>query len=55
MVRDFLIHCGIPDENILIENKSRNTWENTYILISDLLKIKNKKLLLITSSAYEKS
>ncbi|MAO72163.1 MAG: hypothetical protein CMD02_06650 [Flavobacteriales bacterium] len=52
--RDFLIHCGIPDENILIENKSRNTWENA-LYTSDLLQqAKNKKLLLITSSWHMK-
>ena len=52
--KDFLINCGIPEKNIQIENKSRNTWENA-LYTSDLLhEDKNKKLLLITSSWHMK-
>ena len=52
--KDFLINCGIPEENILIENKSRNTWENALYTSDILEKKKNKKLLLITSSWHMK-
>tara|TARA_Y100001954_G_scaffold159262_1_gene169038 strand:- start:608 stop:1357 length:750 start_codon:yes stop_codon:yes gene_type:complete len=48
--KDFLINCGIPEENILIENKSRNTWENAKYTYDVLKEDRNKKLLLITSS-----
>ena len=46
--KDFLINCGIPEENILIENKSRNTWENAKYTYDVLKEDRNKKLLLIT-------
>lgn len=48
--KDFLINCGVPEKNILIENKSRNTWENAQYTYDVLKEDKNKKLLLITSS-----
>ena len=35
--KDFLLNCGIPEQDILIESKSRNTWENS-LFTSELLK-----------------
>ena len=40
--KDFLINCGIPEKNIQIENKSRNTWEILYTLLTYYMKIKIK-------------
>ncbi|MAR39932.1 MAG: hypothetical protein CMD22_04555 [Flavobacteriales bacterium] len=52
--KDFLINCGVPEQDILIESKSRNTWENS-LFTSELLKENtNKKLLLITSAWHMK-
>ncbi len=47
--RKFLIKCGIPKKDILIENKSRNTYENAKYT-SELLSDNTKNLLLITSA-----
>ena len=52
--KDFLIKCGIPKENIFIEKKSRNTWENAFYTSKFLQYKENKKLLLITSSCHMK-
>ena len=52
--KDFLIKCGIPKKNILIENKSRNTWENALYTSKFFKNKKNKKILLITSSWHMK-
>ena len=52
--KDFLIKCGIPKENIFIEKKSRNTWENAFYTSKFLQYKENKKLLLITSSWHMK-
>ena len=52
--KDFLIKCGIPKKNILIENKSRNTWENALYTSKFFKNKKNKKILLITSAWHMK-
>jgi len=49
--KEFLIKCGIPSEDIIIENKSRNTWENAKYT-SDILENKGKKNLLLITSAW---
>jgi len=49
----FLLEIGIPKEDILIENKSRNTYENAKYT-SELLGRHTKNLLLITSSWHMK-
>lgn len=49
-LKEYLIHLGIPEEDILTETESRNTHENAEnaaaLLQSDL----DKKMLLVTSS-----
>jgi len=52
--RDFLLKCGIPQEDILIENKSRNTWENAKFTSQILINERDVKLLLITSAWHMK-
>ena len=52
--KDFLINCGIPEQDILIESKSRNTWENSLFTSKLLKENTNKKLLLITSAWHMK-
>ena len=49
----FLLEIGIPQDDILIENKSRNTYENAKYSY-ELLKHNNKNLLLITSAWHMK-
>ena len=52
--KDFLVDFGIPEDDIIIENKSRNTWENalyTYRLIKPNT---DNRLLLITSGWHMK-
>ena len=52
--KNFLIDCGIPEADIVIENKSRNTWENAKFT-SELLKQDGEiDILLITSSWHMK-
>ena len=51
--KKFLIECGIPKEDILIENKSRNTYENAKYT-SELLSDNTENLLLITSAWHMK-
>ena len=55
--KKFLVECDIPEEDIIIENQSRNTWENalfTSNIIINEEKFKNPKLLLITSAYHMK-
>lgn len=52
--KDFLINCGVPEQDILIESKSRNTWENSLFTSELLNENTNKKLLLITSAWHMK-
>jgi len=49
----FLLEVGIPKEDILIENKSRNTYENAKYT-SELLGDNTENLLLITSAWHMK-
>ena len=49
--KEFLIKCGIPSEDIIIENKSRNTWENAKYT-SDILENKGGGDLLLITSAW---
>ncbi|TAE00054.1 MAG: YdcF family protein [Bacteroidetes bacterium] len=50
-LKDVLLDCGIPNEDILVENSSKNTYENaifsTKILTTDFA---NQRFLLITSA-----
>lgn len=49
-VRQFLIDAGIPAERIVVENRSRNTYENA-VFTKDLLKpIAQDRWLLVTSA-----
>jgi len=50
-VKKFLIQTGIKPEDILTENKSRNTFENAKYT-AQILKPENPKCLLITSSLH---
>ena len=51
--KKFLLEVGIPKEDILIENKSRNTYENAKYT-SKLLGDNTENLLLITSAWHMK-
>ena len=55
IMRNHLIENGIPDDDIIIENKSRNTKENAF-LSAEILKrdFQNKSVLLITSALHMK-
>ncbi len=50
-MREFLLRIGVPDEDIIVEGKSRNTWENA-IFTKTILDEKhpNAPCLLITSA-----
>lgn len=51
ILSEYLIRNNIPKEDIIIENKSRNTKENVFNSIAILKKeYRNKKVLLITSA-----
>ena len=52
--KDFLLDCGIPEQDILTEGKSRNTWENAKYTSETLENKGNIKLLLITSAWHMK-
>ncbi|MDX2195346.1 MAG: YdcF family protein [Cytophagales bacterium] len=43
---------GIPDSNLIIESKSKNTYENAAFTAKILQKYSNSKLLLITSGIH---
>jgi uncharacterized SAM-binding protein YcdF (DUF218 family) len=53
IIRSYLIRIGIPSKNILIENKSKNTYENA-LFTANVLKEKNfsDSCLLITSAMH---
>ena len=55
VMRNHLIENGIPNDDIIIENKSRNTKENAF-LSAEILKrdFQNKSVLLITSALHMK-
>lgn len=50
-VRQFLIDAGIAAERIVVENRSRNTYENA-IFTKDLLKPSEQDRWLLVTSAY---
>jgi len=52
-LKEVLVKWGIPSEDIIVENKSKNTYENAK-LTGDILKKNNnnKKFLLITSALH---
>ena len=52
-LKEVLVEWGIPSEDIIVENKSKNTFENAQFT-GDLMKKKNykKKFLLITSALH---
>jgi uncharacterized SAM-binding protein YcdF (DUF218 family) len=54
-IKDFLVKMGIPEEKIIIENESKNTYENVIFTkkIIDSLNTGNK-VLLITSAFHMK-
>ncbi len=47
-VRNFFINRGIPPENIIIEGRSRNTWEN----IQNVKEIVEEKPFFLVTSAF---
>lgn len=51
IVKNYLIKIGINPNDIIIENKSRNTFENAFYT-SQITNIKENKILLITSSLH---
>ena len=48
-IRDYLLHIGIPDNDILVESDSRNTHENAKF-VAEMLNGKEGSYLLITSA-----
>ncbi len=51
-VKSYLISIGVPKVDILIENKSKNTFENAINSVEILKQEKNHKYLLVTSSLH---
>mgnify|MGYP000507148714 CR=1 FL=1 len=47
-IKDFFMLCGVNEEDIIIENKSRNTRENA-VFTAEIID-KNKKHVLVTSA-----
>jgi len=55
IMKKYLIDLGLPAENIIVEDKSRNTYENVKYALEIILKNnKNPKLLVITSAYHVK-
>jgi len=54
LLKEFLIRIGIPDVDILTEEKSRNTRENAVYTAQILKDLLYKNLLLITSASHMK-
>lgn len=57
MMRDYLLECGISREDIIIEEKSRNTNENiqnSLKIINDMYDMNDINILLITSDFHLK-
>ncbi|MGI9409479.1 MAG: YdcF family protein [Hyphomicrobiaceae bacterium] len=50
-VKDYLIAVGTDERRIVVENRSRNTWENA-VLTKDLLKPKPQDRFLLVTSAW---
>ncbi|MFQ3576539.1 MAG: YdcF family protein [Cytophagales bacterium] len=55
-LKDFLLMCGMPDSLIITESKAKNTYENAKFTkeLIDILEIKPRKILLITSAFHMK-
>ena len=51
-VKDYLIAVGTDERRIVVENRSRNTWENA-VLTKDLLKPKPQDRFLLVTSAWQ--
>jgi len=52
-LKEVLVEWGIPAEDIIVENKSKNTYENAQFTADMMKKYKyNKKFLLITSALH---
>lgn len=51
VIKQFLIGLGIKSQDIVVENKSKNTYENA-LYTSKIPQIKNSSCLLITSSLH---
>jgi uncharacterized SAM-binding protein YcdF (DUF218 family) len=49
-LKDYLVTIGFPAEDIIVDNDSRNTYENARNVASLLKSEKNAKLLLVTSA-----
>ncbi len=54
IIKDLYVMCGIPAEDILVENRSLNTYENALYSKEILEQTGEDKFLLITSSAHIK-
>lgn len=50
-MREFLLRVGVPEDDIIVEGKSKNTWENA-VFTKEILdeKFPNASCLLITSA-----
>jgi uncharacterized SAM-binding protein YcdF (DUF218 family) len=54
IIKNYLVQIGIPEQDILIESESKNTYENAVFTKKELEKsgLQNLKLLLITSASH---
>ncbi len=52
LLKDYLIHIGIPEEDILIESESKNTYENALETAKILKPEENNDTYLLITSAF---
>lgn len=54
IIKNYLVQIGIPEQDILLESESKNTYENAVFTKKELEKssLQNSKLLLITSASH---
>lgn len=54
ILKNYLTQIGIPEQDILIESESKNTYENAFFTKKELerLGLHNSKLLLVTSASH---
>lgn len=52
IIKDLYVMCGIPTDDILVENRSLNTYENALYSKEILSELGEDKFLLITSSSH---
>lgn len=54
ILKDYFIQIGIPEQDIIIESESKNTYENAVFTKIELerLGLQNSKLLLVTSASH---